>query len=256
MHKSLIEVAKEEVITNPHEIFSITYKNEKYWVKKARATQSKWNHRFFYFLFPFDALIPSESKTGVQCIEHETSKLDIFRAHGINTPAVIYKNDEFFILEDCGETLNTLTRDKSISEEKMYYYMDKLLFELAKIHKVGLYHGGAQTRNFTYKEAKVYAIDLEESFNPNIDIKVLQFRDFTLLLLSFVKIRVNFDLDYNYVIRKYVELSGNKEVLKKLKNIANKTSFLIYLSELKFIKKVLGSDVKGFSKLLKILKSL
>lgn len=256
MSKSLEAVAKEKIKSNSEEIFSIEYNEKKYWIKKARVTKSTFLHRFYYFLFPFEVLIPSQAKSGIESIAHETSKLEQFNKLGINAAKVIYKSEEFFILEDCGETINTITRDKSISEEQMYYFINKLIFELAKIHKNNLYHGGAQSRNFTYLKGKVYAIDLEESFSSEIDLKVLQFRDFLLLLLSFIKIKANFDLDYKYIIMKYVELSGNFKTIDKLKKLAKKISFLIYLSDKKFVQKFLGSDVKGFFKLFKILKTL
>lgn len=256
MPKSLEELAKDEYQINTHEIFSIVYNGEKYWVKKARPTRSTFWHRLFYALFSFDVLIPSENKSGQETILHETSKLNLFRNKGIHTPFVMYQCDDFFILEDCGETLNTLTRNKSITKEQMYYYLDKLLFELAEIHNQNLFHGGAQTRNFTYKNNHVYAIDLEESFDSRIDISVLQFRDLLLLLLSFVKIKASFELDYKYIIQKYISLTHNEAMIDKLKKLANKISFLIYLSDKPWIRKFLGSDAKGFFTLFKILKAL
>lgn len=254
--KTLEEVAREEYLKNSNEIFSIIYNDEKYWVKKARPTRSTNWHRLFYALCSFDVLIPSENKSGEETILHETSKLNLFREKGIHTPHVMYQCEDFFILEDCGETLNTLTRNKSITKEQMYYYLDKLLFELAKIHNQNLFHGGAQTRNFTYKDSNIYAIDLEESFDSTIDVSVLQFRDFLLLLLSFIKIKASFDLDYNYIVQKYVSLTNNSSIIVKLKKLANKISFLIHLSDKPWIQKLLRSDAKGFFKLFKILKAL
>lgn len=256
VHKSLEEIACEQVCLNSSEIFSIEFENQKYWVKKARQTKPNKIQSLFYKFLPFELLMPSLEKSAKEALEHETAKLELFRNNGINVPKVVYKCDEFFILEDVGETLNTLTRNRAISEEKMYYYVDKLLEELSKIHNNNLFHGGAQTRNFTYQDGKVYAIDLEESFDKSIDIKVLQFRDVLLLLLSLVKIKANFDLDYTYIINKYIEQTGSIEIVSKLKKLAGKISFLIYLSDLSFIHKLLGSDVKGFFKLFKILQKL
>lgn len=256
MYKSLEEMAWEKVDLNSSEIFSIEFENQKYWVKKARQTKPNKIQSFFYTFLPFELLMPSLGKSGKEALEHETAKLELFRNNGINAPKVVYKCDEFFILEDVGETLNTLTRNRAISEEKMYYYVDKLLEELSKIHNNNLFHGGAQTRNFTYQDGKVYAIDLEESFDKSIDTKVLQFRDVLLLLLSLVKIKACFNLDYNYIIQKYVDLTQNFEVINQLRKLANKISFLIYLSKLPWVNKLLGSDVKAFFKLFCILQKL
>lgn len=137
----------------------------------------------------------------------------------------------------------------------MYYYLNLLIVQLALIHNNGLFHGGAQARNFTYKEGVIYAIDLEDSFT-NIPLEVLQFRDVLLFLLSLTKTRASFDLDYNYIIEKYIELTNKKELKQSLKKLANKISFLITLSQINWINSLLGRDVKGFFKLFIILKKL
>lgn len=256
MHKSLKEMACEQVCLNSSEIFSIEFENQKYWVKKARQTKPNKIQSLFYKFLPFELLIPSLEKSAKEALEHETAKLELFRNNGINAPKVVYKCDEFFILEDVGVAIHTLIRHQSITQEQMYFYIDKVLEHLATIHKKNLFHGGAQTRNFTYKNENVFAIDLEESFSSRVDVRTLKFRDFLLLLLSFGKIKAAFDLDYTYIIEKYIALTGNKEINNDLKRLARKISFLIYLSEIKWINKLIGSDVKGFFVLFKTLKKL
>lgn len=252
---SLEEIAKKEFLSNSSEIFPIEFENQKYWLKRARQTKPNKIQKFFYRLFPVELLIPSLGKTAFEALQYETSKLEKFRSLGINTPKVVYKCDNFFVLEDCGKTVHSLIR-KNISEEAFYYYVDLMLEELTKIHKNGFFHGGAQTRNFTYKEKKIYIIDLEESFDSTIDVETLKFRDFLLFLLSFVKIKADFEVDYMYVIDKYMNLTGNTNIKDKLKKMANKISFFIYLSEVKIFQNILGSDIKSFFKLFKILKTL
>ena len=138
----------------------------------------------------------------------------------------------------------------------MYYFINKVINELSKIHNFNEYHGGAQCRNFTYKDGKVSIIDLEDSFSQDTDIKTLQFRDFILFLLSLTKTRASFELDYNIIIKQYIMLSNNHDFINRLRKLANKISFLIKLSEIKFINNLLGSDIKSFFRLFKILKSL
>ena len=253
--KSLESVAVEALLKSKTDIFSIEYNAQKYWVKKARGTFSSTLHKLYYKLFPFEVLIPVETKSGEVTIAYETSKLDVFRQEGIFTPQIMFKNEVFFILEDCGKSVNSYIRKRDISEEKMYYYLDLLITQLADIHNHNLFHGGAQARNFTYKEGKVYAIDLEDSFE-NIELDILQFRDFLLFLLSLTKTRANFDLDYNFIIEKYIALTGKTDLKKRLKTLANKISFLVELSQIKWINRFLGSDVKGFFKLFTLLKKL
>lgn len=210
---------------------------------------------FFTKFYLFELLMPSLPKSAKEALVHETAKLELFRSKGINVPKVVFQCDDFFILEDVGVAIHALIRNQHITQEKMYYYINKVIELLATIHNKNQFHGGAQTRNFTYKEGKVFAIDLEESFTSSIDIETLKFRDFLLLLLSFVKIKASFELDYEYIIQQYVALTKNKEISSNLKKLANKISFLIYLSEIKWINKLLGSDVKGFFVLFKTLKN-
>ncbi len=252
---SLKDIAKKEFLSNSGEIFPIEFENQRYWLKKARQTKPNKIQKFFYRFFPIELLIPSSPKRAFEALEYETSKLEKFRSLGINTPKVVYKCDDFFVLEDCGKTVHSLIR-KNISEEALYYYVDLMLEELSKIHKNGLFHAGSQTRNFTYKDGKIYIIDLEESFDSSIDTETLKFRDFLLFLLSFVKIRTNFEINYEYIVSKYMNLTANTNTKDRLKKMANKISFLIYLGEIKFLQKLFGSDVKGFLKLFKTLKTL
>ncbi|WP_044418010.1 kinase [Halarcobacter anaerophilus] len=238
------------------EIVPVVFDNKKYWLKKARSTKSLFSHRFFYFLTKFEILFPVENKTAKEAMEYETSKIKKFKTLGLNTPLVVFQNSDFFVLEDCGKNVNSYIRKRDITKEKMYFFIDKVILELSKIHNSKQFHGGAQARNFTFKEDKIYAIDLEDSFKDDVDLKLLQFRDFLLLLLSFTKTRANFELDFNYIIDKYITLTKNYEFKKRLKNLANKLSFFIFLSDIKFINKILGRDGKSFFKLLKILKNL
>lgn len=254
--KGLKEIACTQMLSNTSEIFSIEFEGQKYWVKKARATTPNKVQIFFYKVLPLELLIPSQAKNAKEALTHEIDKLRLFQSMGISTPNVVYSCSEFFILEDVGAAVHALIRPNDISKEQLYYYIDKVIDFLALIHNKKQFHGGAQTRNFTYKNGDIFAIDLEESFDEKVDIETLQFRDLLLLLLSFVKIKANFELDYRYIIEKYVKLTHNTFTLNRLKKLAHKVSFLIFLGEIQWIKKFLGSDVKGFLQLFRTLQKL
>jgi hypothetical protein len=132
-----------------------------------------------------------------------------------------------------------------------------LIFELSKIHNFSQFHGGSQLRNFTFKDDKVFVLDFEESFETNVDIKTLQYRDFLLFLLSFIKIKeVNFKIDYEKIINKYCELTNNREFKQKLIRFSKKLRFFLWLYEKDFIKKIVGSDVKYFFEFIQVLRNL
>ena len=188
---------------------------------------------------------------------YEISKLEKFKELGINTPVISYKCEDFFVLEDSGNSVNAYLRSKDISEDRFYFFVDNLIFELSKIHNFSQFHGGSQLRNFTFKDDKVFVLDFEESFETNVDIKTLQYRDFLLFLLSFTKIKeTNFKIDYEKIINKYCELRNNIEFKQKLIRFSKKLQFFLWLYEKDFIKKIVGSDVKYFFEFIQVLRNL
>jgi len=255
MGMSLEELVEQNLSTS-QEVFSIIFNGEKYWVKKARATKSSLTHKMYYFLLHLELIIPVEKKSPHQALQFEVLKIKKLKKLGIDTPQLILVKDDYFVMKNCGKNINSYIRKRDITKEKMYYYIDKALETLCKIHNAKEYHGGAQARNFTYLDGIVYAIDLEDSFDKSVDLSLLQYRDFLLFLLSLTKTRASFELDYNYIIDKYLLQTKNYAFKQKLQRMASKISLFIFLSELKWFNRFLGRDVKGFFQLFKILKGL
>lgn len=254
---NLEEFTKKEVLLNKKEIFSFDFEGKKYWLKKARATKISKIQKFFYNIFSFELLIPSLEKTPKDALVFETTKIEKFKKLGINVPNIVYKSEDFFVLEDCGKTIYSILRDENIEEKNFYFYIDLVLKELAKMHSIGFFHGGSQLRNFTFKDGKVFVIDFEESFDENIDVRSLQYRDFLLFLLSFLKIKeLSFKIDYEKIINRYLEISKNYEIKDKLLNFSSKLRFFLYLYKKEFIRKRVGSDVKYFFELIEILNNM
>ena len=251
------DLVKQEFLNSKKEIFPFIFEDKQYWLKKARETKPDKIQDFFYKFFPFELLIPPIKKSKKEALKFETSKLEELLNLEINVPKIVYKNEEFFVLEDSGQTVYSALKDKNIEENRFYFYVELVLNELAKIHNFGLFHGGSQLRNFTYKENKVFVIDFEESFSKNIDIKTLQYRDLLLFLLSFLKLKeLKLKIDYEKIIDKYVKLTNNIEFKEKLINFSKKLRFFLWLYRKDFIKKRVGSDVKYFFELIEILNKM
>lgn len=254
---SFENIAKREFTKNNKEIFSFIFEEKQYWLKKARTTKPDKIQSFFYKFFPFELLIPPVVKSSKEALLYEVSKLEKFNELGINAPVIAYKCEDFFVLEDSGNSVNAYLRNKDISEDRFYFFVDKLIFELSKIHNFSQFHGGSQLRNFTFKDDKVFVLDFEESFEESVDIKTLQYRDFLLFLLSFIKLKeASFKIDYEKIINKYCELSNNFEFKQKLIKFSKKLGFFLWLYEKEFIKKRVGSDVKYFFEFVKIINKL
>lgn len=255
-NQDLTNFIKQEISLNGSEIFPVEFQGKRYWVKKARETKSTKMHKLFYFLFKIDILLPVEYKNAQEAIKHETNKIRKLKTYGLNIPEVVYQDENNFALEDCGEAIYTYTRSKDIEEEKFYSLINKVIEQLATIHNANEYHGGAQTRNFTYKDDQVYAIDFEESFNDNIDIKTLQFRDLLLFILSLTKVKADFEVDYKLIINNYINLTQNNNFIDRLMIFTKQISFFIKLSKISFIYNKMGTDLKAFFRLIEILKTL
>lgn len=255
--ESIQSFVKEELKKNNSEVFSTIYDEKKIWIKRARGTSSSFVHKLFFKIFKYESLTPVQDKSSANAVLFESKKLIKFKQLGIPTPSVMAFNHEYMVLEDCGRMVNSYIRKRDISQEKMYYFIDKILLELSKIHNSNEFHGGAQARNFTYKDGSIFVIDLEDSFDINTDKKFLQFRDLLLFLLSLTKTRASFEIDYKYVIDKYIELvPSNSDFFERLYTLADKISFLITLSQKNFIQQIIGRDGKGFFKLFIELKNL
>lgn len=245
------EFSKNIFLTSEDEVVPFFFEDKKFWLKKARDTKAKLIQKFFYIIAPFELLIPPQKKNKQEALKYEVSKLENLYKLGVNVPKVIYSCSEYFVLEDSGKSVYSYLKEQKVSQKEFWNFTDMMLKELAKIHNNNFFHGGSQLRNFTYKDEKVYVIDFEESFNKN-SLESLQYRDLLLFLLSFIKLKnLDFQVDYSYIINSYIALTNNKNFLTKLKNLAKNLRFFIYLCEIGFIKKRVGSDVLHFIEFIK-----
>ncbi len=151
---SFEDIAKKEYEKSNNDIFPFIFEEKQYWLKKARATKPDKIQKFFYKFFPFELLIPPIVKSSKEALLYEISKLEKFKELGINVPVIAYKCEYFFVLEDSGNSVNAYLRSKDISEDKFYFFVDKLIFELSKIHNFSQFHGGSQLRNLLLKMTK------------------------------------------------------------------------------------------------------
>ena len=131
---SFEDIAKKEYEKSNNDIFPFIFEEKQYWLKKARATKPDKIQKFFYKFFPFELLIPPIVKSSKEALLYEISKLEKFKELGINVPVIAYKCEDFFVLEDSGNSVNAYLRSKDISEDRFYFFVDKLIFELSKIH--------------------------------------------------------------------------------------------------------------------------
>ncbi len=250
---SMNEIIVEKIKNNPKiEIFDIDIEGKKIWVKRARKTDSNLLHKLAYILTKNPIVIPVEKKTPQEALKFESSKLQELDTLSISVPRVIKTSKEYFIIEDCGVTVYHLVKNNLINDPIELF--DKVIIQLALLHNLDKYHGGSQIKNFTYKNDQIYFIDFEESFNRDIDIKELQFRDLFLFLFSISKL--NIEVDYERLIKKYITLTKNKDIIEKFHILASKVNFLMKLIENRIIWNLIDRDTKSVYRLLQQLQNI
>jgi len=234
------------------EIFSIKYNGVRLWVKRARRTGSNLLHKLAYMFTKNPIVIPVESKTPQEALKFESSKLQRLAELSIPVPKVIEVTDHYFILEDRGATIQHLISKGFLSNPAEV--LEKIIIQLAALHNIDEFHGGSQIKNFTYTNDTIYFIDFEESFDKDIEMNELQFRDLFLFLFSLSKL--NMDVDYESLIQHYIALTGKEDTIQKLHILSSKVSFLIKLLENKTVWNIIDRDTKSIYRLLQQLKNI
>lgn len=249
--EGVLEVAIKE---NSTAVIQVEHEGKFYWIKRPREVSSNKFQKFAYNLTKIRGLIPVVEKTEKEVLFFEVSKLKQLKEKGINVPTVAGFQENYFVLEDTGKDVRSILRDKNTTLDEVEEILKKCVSLLAHIHKLNLYHAGAQVKNFTYKEGKVSVIDFEDSFDENASLKDIQFRDFFLFLVSLTD--TWHEIDYKEIIDIYKNKTGNTTIDKELKKIAKRLNFLVRLVEFKPLYKHFSDDVLSNYKLIKTLQQL
>ena len=223
------------------EIFPVEEEGRRYWIKKGRPTGSHALHHLGYRLTGLPFLHPVQSKDALQAVAYEAGKLKRLESKGVSVPSVVWQEEEFFILEDRGETLAKLLKGASSAEGTAW--LQRVAEALAGLHRTGEYHGASQIRNFTMdEEGKVSIIDFEESFPDGADLEALQFRDLFLLLYSLHRQR--WEMDYAAFLEHYIQLSGQEAFREKFHELYRRFRWLAKAVESEKVRSLLGSDAE------------
>ncbi len=251
---SSIEVLVENRIEKEPalEIFSIEYDGRICWVKRARKTGSNLLQRSLYGLTQNALLVPVENKDPEEALKFESSKLQELYTLSVPVPKVIEVSQTYFVLEDAGPTVRHLIKHDLIEDPPKVF--EEIIAQLAALHNLDKFHGGPQIKNVTYKDKKISFIDFEESFDSEVDIKDLQFRDLFLFLFSLSKTKR--EIDYKILIKKYIELTDNKDVIQRFHQLASNAAFLMKIVKNRAVWNIAGRDVQSIYRLLEEVKNI
>lgn len=176
---------------------------------------------------------------------HESDKITELKKSGLKVPNIYYSSPEYFIMGDCGDRLKDILKIKNINKNLL---LQEAIKTLALLHNAGFAHGGAQIRNFTYKNNKVYMIDFEEKVRDR-HLSAIQFRDVLVFLISVASLRSK-DINYLSILKTYEKHShSDKDTFEKIIKISNRFYFIGKLSKSKY-SNLLGKDILFISLLI------
>ena len=139
----------------------------------------------------------------------EADRLEWLAGAGVDVPRVLHRGDGYFVMSDAGPGLDAIaSRTPKKATQRL---IPKAIAALKRLHDLGVAHGGAQIRNFTWLDGRVHLIDFEDDI-PAGAMAAFQLRD--VFLLAFSLERLGTDPDIVDICRIYD--SGDGETLEKL----------------------------------------
>lgn len=113
-------------------------------------------------------------------IHFEAGRLRALAHGGCAVPKVYLDEERFIVLEHVGRCLDEIVRGQPLARVGRYY--EAAVDDLATFHRAGFWHGGAQLRNLTVRDGRLYRIDFEERFGAALSHGLAAAYDLFLLL--------------------------------------------------------------------------
>lgn len=120
--------------------------------------------------------------SGQARLEHEAARLRGLAAAGEAVPRVLVLEPGCMVLEYVGDTV-----EQSLHAVPHAHYADFLapiLDDLLRFHAAGHWHGGAQAKNLTLQDSRLFRIDLEEDLGAHLPLATMQAFDLVLFVNS------------------------------------------------------------------------
>lgn len=240
-----------EIIAHPAErVFRAVCLEKPCFIKKHVPCKRNFFHKLQGFLFkithnPLLAItILGQEKSQTSFEGHKLIEL---KQLGINVPNVLACTDDYLVIEDCGRSLTEVIKG---DPQNSQLYLEKAIAALARLHRLKQCHGGAQIRNFTLKEDRIYLIDFEE-YIPEEYFNDLAFRDLLLFLMSASAV-----LGHVQSIPRLIQIyeeNSRLPVRKRLLRLARRLRFLNLFTR-KPLVKWMGKDVLTMQRLMEAIR--
>lgn len=133
------------------------------------------------------AVRPNSFRTGD--INYEAQRLRDLRQH-IAVPQLFIEERDYIVMEHCGEQIEPMLRCEQGRQE----FLPRIIDSLSELHNTKQWHGGAQVRNLTIQNDKIFRIDFEEKIGDVLPLALAQAYDLFLCFNSLTKY-MNFDIE-------------------------------------------------------------
>ncbi len=166
-------------------VFSLTVAGRRYWVKRPglpRLRSSVLMQRGLAMLFGLAVLKPP--RTGR--LADEAAALRHLHQGGWPVPDVVFADAQYLVLGDGGTSVESLLNAEHDATRR-HGLIAACATLLLRLHAAGEWHGGAQIRNFSWRDGAPGLLDLEDHDLPGMNLAQRQARDCLLLLYSLTR---------------------------------------------------------------------
>ncbi len=166
-------------------VFCLDFEGRRYWVKRQgqpRLRSSLLMQRILALVFGLDALKPARSGR----LADEAAALRHLHAGGWPVPEVITATPNRLVLGDGGSGIENLLNAEPDAARRRAL-IEACADLLLRLHAAGEWHGGAQIRNFSWRDGAPGLLDLEDHDLPGMNLAERQARDCLLLLYSLTR---------------------------------------------------------------------
>jgi len=190
-------------------------------------------------------------------LAYEAERLRRLSQAGCRVPDVWLEAPGLLVLEHVGQDFAYLIRHAEPMQRRQWVH--DLAIDLAEFHAQGHCHGGAQIRNITLRDGRLWRIDFEENIGGALSPPLAQAYDLYQLLSSLLGLRKLDDADPvglgKLMLNTYFEAHPAPEVRARLKRLANvicgSAAILRPVG-----KHIPGRDIEGFFRVADTLRAL
>lgn len=157
-------------------------------------------------------------------LDDEAGRLRELRAAGCRVPLIHYHAPGVLVLEYVGQDLPYMIRIASPLERLQW--MEAAAYDLARFHRAGFVHGGAQLRNLMWGRGVMTRIDFEENIGDALSRPLGQAYDVYQMVSSMAGLRghefnsANRQELCDALVRAYLAANPDPEVRRQLQRMA------------------------------------